>query len=500
MLTQGESLDLPDSQRVERLIAGLQSTRDFQTLFESYGRVLPALRHYGLTQWHARRLDVALEALGAAVTLSPEDPHLWADLAGVYDGLSLADPAEACIRRSLALDTGQARPWQLLASLTDRRGDHVEAEAAYRHALEIEPGLGDAHFGLGILQFNQRHIEDSAASLRAAILHGYANALGYACLGHVLYMAGDFFDSTAAFEAAARFGPLDPNGRRKYARARTFATIIEGRAEAALAAYPQLAGEDQEDIAIVARDAFSLLSAYGHQAAATEIGRVLLAKAPDDPIQRYLLDAVTGRPLRRAPLDYIELYFDRFAPEFDRKLVDVLHYRAPERMQALVARHRRDFARMLDLGCGTGLAAEPLSTFGGLLTGVDISGRMLDEAAKRGRYAALLKSEAIACLDEHPDSFDLVFAADLLVYIGDLDPFGQAASRSLASGGILALSIETSTADDFVLLRSGRFAHSLAYLNRVFGADFDTLEVVAAAIRLEANRPVDGHFIVLRRH
>ena len=100
--------------------------------------------------------------------------------------------------------------------------------------------------------------------------------------------------------------------------------MIDGNVEQAVADYAKLAGEDREDLSDILRDAFAVLSAYGHLEAAAAVGRLRLAQNPDDPVQRYLLDAVSGRPMPRAPVDYLENCFNLFAKSFDHKLVEVL--------------------------------------------------------------------------------------------------------------------------------------------------------------------------------
>lgn len=266
-----------------------------------------------------------------------------------------------------------------------------------------------------------------------------------------------------------------------------------------MAGYAELAGADAEDPALVLRDAFSVLSGFGHPEAATAVGRLRLARDPGDAVQRYLLGAVSGEALTRAPLDYVERHFDGFAETFDEKLVDVLHYRAPEDMARLIAGTGRRFDDLLDLGCGTGLAAAHLARFGGRLTGVDLSRGMLDVAARRGAYAELVKAEAIDFLRLHPAGFDLVFAADLLIYFGDLRPFVEGAARAARRGGLLVLSAETAEVEAFRLLPSGRFAHSAAYIERLAAPHFTVLAREVATLRLEAARPAAGVLMVLER-
>ena len=247
------------------------------------------------------------------------------------------------------------------------------------------------------------------------------------------------------------------------------------------------------------REGFALLNAFGHREAAAAVGRIRLTRNPSDAIQRYLLDAINGDPLTTAPHEYIERYFDEFAPGFDQKLVNGLNYRGPARLCDLIARHRAGFADIVDLGCGTGLAADLLADLGGTLTGVDLSGGMLEQAGKRQRYGALVKADVVAYLLDNPGRFDLIFAADLLVYIGDLQPFMEAAAAALVPGGLMALSTETGAQADFSLLPSGRFAHRPQYIERLCEENFMALEAVDEPIRLEINLPVPGQFLLLER-
>ena len=215
-------------------------------------------------------------------------------------------------------------------------------------------------------------------------------------------------------------------------------------------------------------------------------------------MQSYLLDAVSGRAHAAAPISYLEHHFDAFAPTFDEKLVELLQYRVPQQLAALAARHRHLCRDIVDLGCGTGLAAAPLSGFAGRLTGVDIAGGMLAQAAKRGLYAELVKAEALAFLTDGPARFDLVFAADMLVYFGDLGPLFAAAAGALHPGGLFCISVETG-AERIALLPSGRFAHAPDYVLGLAAPDFTVLDDVGQDLRLEGRGPVSGRLMVFER-
>ncbi|HQR87812.1 MAG TPA: methyltransferase domain-containing protein [Caulobacter sp.] len=396
-------------------------------------------------------------------------------------------------------DEISAEAWLQQAVAASNEGRHPEAQDGFVRALSIDPTLGEAMLGLGLSYMATRDFKAAVAPLRQAAAAPEATAIWQACLAQGLYMTGDFQGCAEAFERAAALEPLATNARLTYARARTFASMIEGSVDEALSGYPALAGDEAEDIEVIAREAFAILGVFGHAPAAAAVGAWRLARNPDDQIQAYLLQAVSGAAaVDRAPAAYVEAHFDSFADNFDRQLVDLLNYRAPERMAELVAGHQDRFTDILDLGCGTGLSAPALARFGGRLTGVDLSRGMLDRAKARGGYDALIQGEAIAFLSEHPAAFDLVFAADMVIYFGDLSDLFRSAKTALRPGGVFALSTEVG-AEGWTLLSSGRFSHADAYVAQAAGPDFHLLDQERIALRHEGTAPVEGTLHVFQR-
>jgi predicted TPR repeat methyltransferase len=482
------------------LVTDLQANLpEFARMIDRHGHAAPALRQLGHVHWGNGRFDTAAQAFSAALSLTPEDSDLWRDLASVHNASGHTQQALSAIQRSLGFYPGSPQSWLILAGLADQQGDIETAETGYRQAIALDPTGAAAHFGLGLLLFRQKRYEEALASVRTSVDLDGDNGTAHYALAHLSFIASDFASSAKAFDQATRLGvELDPQSRRKRARAVTFQAMIEGRVQEAFQDYQEIAGDDREDLEIIARDAFSVLSAAGHLDAAAEVGWMRLAEKPDDPIRRYLFDAVTGCSMTAAPADYIERYFDQFAPQFDSQLIETLQYTAPGQMTKLLARHRTHFNQMLDLGCGTGLAAAELLLFGQTLVGVDLSSGMLAEAAKRGGYSELVRSDVVAYLETTRSRFDLIFAADVLIYLGDLGPLLRAAADAMVPGGLLAVSIEVAERDGFTLLPSGRFVHSSDYL-KATAMDFDVLETIQSNIRLEAGRPVSGLYVIMER-
>jgi predicted TPR repeat methyltransferase len=493
------ALVLPSAESVhDDLARWSRESPVFATLLER-GSPVAALRQLGAVWHQSGDAERAAVVYRAALSLAPDEAWLWRDLAGAYQAASRADLAMRCVRKALSIDATHANTWLQYAALAESMESAEHAEEGYLRALALDPDLADARFGLGVLHMKAFRFEEAIANLKEVIARGGADEVVHISLGHALYMTAGFAESAQAFEQAAACSPLVGNSLRRYARARTFATIIEGDLERALAEYPALAGSEIEPFDEIARDGFGLLSAYGHGAAALALGKWRLLQNPEDPVQQHLNDAVARKSIAAVPAAYVESYFDSFAAGFDEKLLGVLNYRVPHDLAALVGGHRSAFSSMLDLGCGTGLAGEHLARFGANLTGVDLSAGMLAEAAKRAAYSTLTKNDAIGFLKAHPVAFDLVFAADLLIYFGRIEELIAAVAQATMPGAIFALSIELAADRDFEVLPSGRFAHSGSYLASQTAPYFEIVQQQTTELRLEAGVPVKGLLMVLRR-
>lgn len=384
------------------------------------------------------------------------------------------------------------------AVLASNAGRHQEAREAFAQALALDPDQPEAMVGLGLSCMALRDFPAAVKALRQAAATPQAPAIWHGCLAQALYMSGEFAAAARAFEVAAALEAPATNARLTHARARALATLIDGSVEAAMAQYLDLAGDEAEDLDAIAREAFAVLGVFGHEQAAAAVGAWRLARNPDDPVQAYLQQAVSGEAVDRAPASFVQAHFDRYADSFDQQLVGSLNYNAPEQMATMVAAHAAGLADILDLGCGTGLAAPALARFSGRLTGVDLSQGMLDKARARGGYHRLVQADATAFLDENPDAFDLVFAADVVIYLGDLTELFRTAHRALRPGGLLAMSTETA-AEGWIFRSSGRFAHAHSYVTQVAQPGFALLDHQTIALRQEGRAVIDGSLHLFRR-
>lgn len=219
-------------------------------------------------------------------------------------------------------------------------------------------------------------------------------------------------------------------------------------------------------------------------------------------IVRLALLGAAPQP-RRLPTAYVAGVFDEYAPRFDAALLQALEYQVPELMWQTVEDllpEGSTLGAVLDLGCGTGLAGERFRARAAWLEGIDLSPGMLREAGRRAIYDRLEVAEITAHLAAPKRPYDLILAADVLIYFGDLAPVMALVAQALAPGGRFAFSTERVDMNGYRLTAGQRYAHGEAYLSAIIGAAGLRLEVLRQIVcRREAGAPVPGLLAVAMR-
>jgi predicted TPR repeat methyltransferase len=268
------------------------------------------------------------------------------------------------------------------------------------------------------------------------------------------------------------------------------------------------------DLAPAFAPAYALLgraeAARGDETAAIAGLTRALALEPDDALGvRIDLARLGATPPETAlGAGYVRALFDGYARDFDRHLVGELNYRAPELIrgalrQVCAARGREfRFDRALDLGCGTGLMGQALRGVCAAIEGVDLSPRMLAEAAKTGAYRALHERALLPFLQAAPEGgADLVVAADVFVYVSDLAPVFAAAHRALGAGGLFAFTVQAHAGDGVALGEDARYAHGEPTLRRLAAATgFTTALFEPASTREDRGADVPGFLMALAKN
>ncbi|WP_434712012.1 methyltransferase domain-containing protein [Rhizobium sp. YTUHZ045] len=248
----------------------------------------------------------------------------------------------------------------------------------------------------------------------------------------------------------------------------------------------------------------------GRGDAAIEAYRRTLTLDPEDMFGATLKLALLGDADTpdRPPSRYVERLFDDYADRFETALVDKLDYSVPQKLAALIASTGRRYECAVDLGCGTGLLGPEIRACVGRLEGFDLSQNMLTKAAEKQVYDHLAQADLSLTpdlsglfVDAEPRRADLVTAADVLMYLGNLESVFAIVGELAAATADFAFSVEDAgDGDGFHLAPSLRYAHSQAYVRALLSRHgFETLQTVKTVIRKDGGKLVSGILFLTRK-
>jgi predicted TPR repeat methyltransferase len=253
----------------------------------------------------------------------------------------------------------------------------------------------------------------------------------------------------------------------------------------------------------------------GHNEEAATAWRQCLTLDPNDHFGARLdLARIGAMPAEDATSEnFSGVLFDGYAERFDSHLVETLRYTAPALLRQALAGLCQESGRAFrfdtvhDLGCGTGLMGEAIRAEAGFLAGCDLSPRMIERArAKRGPdvkplYDKLAVAGLTSFLTSRPDaSADLVIAADVFVYLGELGPVFAQSRRVLKPGGLLAFTVQSHAGEGVVVGADRRFAHGEGWLRaRLAAAGMRPVLVEPASTREDRGVAVPGLIVVAGR-
>ena len=100
----------------------------------------------------------------------------------------------------------------------------------------------------------------------------------------------------------------------------------------------------------------------------------------------------------------------------------------------------------LDVGCGAGLLAEPLSRLGAKVTAIDAAPELIEAAKEHAARQGLEIDYRAAAVETIGGQFDLVTSLEVIEHVADAQTFLNALAARLAPGGLMILSTPNATA------------------------------------------------------
>lgn len=190
---------------------------------------------------------------------------------------------------------------------------------------------------------------------------------------------------------------------------------------------------------------------------------------------------------KQMPREMITKFFGSIAAEYNQ-----IEAQNQYRGGTLVAEHVRPLLApvgltVVDLGCGSGIAAIPYRAAAERMIGVELVPEMVAQARTTGQGTTKLFDDVIAAdiaalnTQVPMGSADLVLLVNVVQFVGALESVMAAAAGIAKKGGVVAITFEPYTGSDaFGLVKdTGRFGHSDAYV-----------KALAATYRLETVKQV----------
>lgn len=370
-----------------------------------------------------------------------------------------------------------------------------QARSCFETALALAPGRASVLANLGITHFRLGHWHEAIPLLQQTTVADPSQPDAWIYLGLAHEALSQW---QAAVDSLVRALQLEPR--------RAVPWLVCGRCqlrlglvEPALQAFDRAVALDPS-LAAAWSERGSLLRELHQLEDAARCFEKAMSLGADPELHGYYLASVrgTGGP-SAPPRKYVEALFDDYAADFQAHLVENLKYQAHESLIRPLIQAARRYRAVLDLGCGSGLCGPLIHPLADIIDGVDVSRAMLRQARDLGVYRDLIHADLVPFLGETTLSPDLVLAADVFIYVGDLSAVFRSVRRILQPAGCFALTVELSAeGQDVRLLPSLRYAHSESYVRRLAQSQgFKVRDLFTAPLRHEQSRPVAGLYVFL---
>lgn len=137
----------------------------------------------------------------------PQSALAWKALGLALVATERAEEALPVLERSIALKADDAEVHAYQADAFRRLGRAARAEASYKQAIALQPGVGGPHFELGKLLFARDRFDEAEGHFRRAIEGKPAHADAHSCLGTTLRQLGRIDEAEGCFRRAQSLDP-----------------------------------------------------------------------------------------------------------------------------------------------------------------------------------------------------------------------------------------------------------------------------------------------------
>lgn len=473
-----------------------QATQAFQEAIRYKPDYAIAFNNLGNSFYKRDQLSSAQKAYEKAIALKSNfiDAHYNAGI--LYARLGEREKAIASLTQTLLLQPKHPAALGQLAQVYMMEQNFVKAIENFEKRLALEPNNLDAMFGLGLAALQAKQYDKAVQALETTLILDPHHPEVQHHLATAYLQSGDTNKAMSYYFRQIEIAPLPES----YYNIGVI-LMLQNRHKEAITYLQQAALRDPNYLPVYLNLGAIYLK-LNRQAEAIHAYQKALELKPDDPEISHILSAISqqGTP-EKAPSQYLQSLFDQYATYYDKHLTEHLQYQVPQKLFQVIFEEtgfNKPEWLILDLGCGTGLCGPLLRKVAKQLIGVDISPEMVNLAKEKQVYDELFVEDVEAALKRYKD-VDLIIAADVFTYIGNLDNIFKLAKEALASSGIFAFSVEKTHVEPYELQKTVRYAHSKNYLESLIQDNgFTTLRFENLVLRKQKNQDVLGYLVVVQ--
>lgn len=482
----------------------------------------------GMLAYQQNDFTTAQSYFKRAVDLCADSATLYCHLGNSYKALGELDAAMDCYQAALNIDQNNPLACNNLGITHFLSGNAEKAVSCYKQAISHRPDFVDAHYNLAnsliklgqfeaalnilndtlilfpkhfgaLFQLGRLHMQQqsyqSASEFLTKAEKIEPDHFELQCnLGHCCLKTGDYQAAREHYRNALRFEPNNPELHYNLG----VLAETQNHLDHAITHY-QNAINLNPDYFAAHHNLGIVFIQKPHIANALSHLNTALALQPDNASLQYKIKSLEqDTSLEKAPSAYIKELFDGYADHYDQHLCEALDYNAPHLL--LKISRIKKVGSILDLGCGTGLCGPVFKPHCGHLSGVDLSTQMLVRAHQKECYDKLYEQDLIEYLEQTTRHYDLVIAADVLVYFGKLEQLFSLVHQRLHPSGTFLFNIEPSEQMPYRIAQSGRFNHYDGYIEQLAQeTGFEIIEKQSMITRTQNNEPVHGIGYYLRQ-
>jgi predicted TPR repeat methyltransferase len=410
-------------------------------------------------------IDLAITNFNQELRINPHDPDLYNNLACLYYRINRIEEAIYNYQRTLHLNPNNWQAHYNLANCYVKKNFIPDAISHYKFSIELQPDNINAIQNLGMVLVDSENFAEALPYLEKAYLVNKENQSNVEFIEHLsncYLQIGNISKATELLQLAIN---LNPNKESL-----------------------------QHNLAILCLRSNDYKQAKHHFKLALELNK-------NNQTAKHMLAALSKQTTTQPPPEYIADLFDQYAGYYNKHLRETLQYKLPEKFRSLYTKHHQTSTvqNTLDLGCGTGLCSIYFRDATVNLIGVDLSKNMLHQARSLEAYDLLIQANVQKSNIFQDNYFDLIIAADVIPYIGELENVFLNIKTMLKNiKNKFLFNIEITENANFELQQTGRYAHNKNYIEQLAEKfNFKIIECLPEIIRLQNNIPTNGMIFLL---